>query len=100
MSSQQARSLRVLTWGLAAALLAAGSSLWAQTVPPHNHVVIVAFENHSYEAANNGVVGLSSAPYMNNTLIPGYGSPSLHPVKHPRPRRGRASSRPGREVGV
>ncbi|HEY3570712.1 MAG TPA: alkaline phosphatase family protein [Thermoanaerobaculia bacterium] len=34
----------------------------------HNHVVVVAFENHSYET----VVGSSSAPYF-NSLIASYG---------------------------
>ncbi|HEY3566406.1 MAG TPA: alkaline phosphatase family protein [Thermoanaerobaculia bacterium] len=83
MSAQRSRSLRVPVWGLGLALLAAGPSLRAQTVPPHNHVVIVAFENHSYEAANNGVVGLSSAPYMNNTLIPSYGlADQFYPNAH------------------
>jgi hypothetical protein len=39
------------------------------TLAGHHHVVVVALENHSYEA----VVGSSSAPYFNNTLIADYG---------------------------
>ncbi len=38
-------------------------------VTGHHHVVVVALENHSYET----VVGSSSAPYLNNTLIARYG---------------------------
>jgi phosphatidylinositol-3-phosphatase len=37
-------------------------------VTGHHHVVVVAFENHSYET----VVGISSAPYF-NSLIASYG---------------------------
>jgi|ERR1043166_7043623 acid phosphatase len=42
-----------------------GLFLTAQT-PPQNHVIVIAFENHSYE----DVVKSSSMPYFNNTLIP------------------------------
>jgi len=38
-------------------------------VPGHHHVVVVALENHSYET----VVGNSTAPFYNNTLIANYG---------------------------
>src|SRR5262249_4149715 len=37
----------------------------AQT-PPQNHVIVIAFENHSYE----DTVGNPSMPYFNNVLIP------------------------------
>ena len=41
----------------------------AQTVPSHNHVILIAFENHSYE----GVVGdTTDMPYF-NSLINEYG---------------------------
>jgi len=48
----------------------------AQVVPPHNHVVVVAFENHSYEAKWGGVINDSTSagmPYFNGTLVPTYG---------------------------
>jgi len=35
-------------------------------VTPHNHVIIVAFENHSYA----DFVGNGNAPYFNSTLVP------------------------------
>src|SRR5581483_1107291 len=46
--------------------------VWAQPVPQHNHVVVVAFENHSYESKYGGPVGNSAAPYFND-LIAQYG---------------------------
>src|SRR5437764_7226981 len=73
MSAQQVRIVRSPAWRLTAALLVAGSALRAQTVPPHNHVVVVALENHSYESSNNGIVGASAAPWYNNTLIANHG---------------------------
>ena len=45
----------------------------ARTVKHHDHVIVVAFENHSYESAYGGPVGNGSAPYYNNTLIAKYG---------------------------
>jgi len=48
----------------------------AQVVPPHSHVVVVAFENHSYEAKWGGVINDSTSagmPYFNGTLVPTYG---------------------------
>ena len=48
----------------------------AQVVPPHSHVVVVAFENHSYEARWGGVINDSTSagmPYFNGTLVPTYG---------------------------
>src|SRR5437868_4118478 len=45
--------------------LALGSSAAAQ-VTPHNHVVVIAFENHSY----SDFVNNANAPYLNGTLIP------------------------------
>src|SRR5437868_9850849 len=47
-------------------LLAAAS--FAQSTPHFDHIVIVAFENHSYES----VVGNSSMPYF-NSLVQNYG---------------------------
>src|SRR5436305_1856815 len=44
-----------------------------KTVKHHDHVIVVAFENHSYESAYGGPVGNASAPYFNNTLIAKYG---------------------------
>lgn len=38
----------------------------AAQVTPHNHVIVVAYENHSYA----DVVGNTNAPYYNGTLIP------------------------------
>jgi hypothetical protein len=38
----------------------------AQT-PPQNHVIVIAFENHSYE---DTVGNIASMPYFNNVLIP------------------------------
>ena len=35
-------------------------------VPAQNHVIVIAFENHSYE----DVVGSPSMPYFNNTFLP------------------------------
>jgi acid phosphatase len=35
-------------------------------VPAQNHVIVIAFENHSYE----DTVGNPSMPYFNNTLLP------------------------------
>lgn len=46
-------------------LLVPGSLLTAQT-PPQNHVIVIAFENHTYE----DVVGNTNMPYFNNILIP------------------------------
>src|SRR5215475_4097028 len=47
-------------------LLVPGSLLTAQT-PPQNHVIVIAFENHTYE----DVVGnATNMPYFNNILIP------------------------------
>ncbi|MFE2410879.1 alkaline phosphatase family protein [Kitasatospora sp. NPDC059408] len=69
---------RTLT-ALAAALgLSAGSlGLWAATgdaaadtaaaLPTPDHIVVVVMENHAYSQ----VVGSSSAPYVNNTLVAG-----------------------------
>ncbi len=48
----------------------------AQVVSPHSHVVVVAFENHSYEAKWGGVINDSTSagmPYFNGTLVPTYG---------------------------
>ena len=48
----------------------------AQVVPPHSHVVVVAFENHSYEAKWGGVINDTTSagmPYLNGTLVPTYG---------------------------
>ena len=48
----------------------------AQAVPPHSHVVVVAFENHSYEAKWGGAINDSTSagmPYFNGTLVPTYG---------------------------
>ena len=50
-----------------AMLLAALPPLSAQTAPPLGHVVVVAFENHSYSA----VAGNSAMPYL-NSLISSY----------------------------
>ncbi len=49
------------------ALLAGVAPLQAQTAPPLGHVVVVAFENHSYSA----VAGNSAMPYL-NLLINSY----------------------------
>jgi hypothetical protein len=43
----------------------AGQVLAANGVPQPSHIVVVMEENHSY----NEIVGSSSAPYINNTLI-------------------------------
>ena len=61
--------MRKLTWVVVAAcvLLGAVTPLSAQTAPPLNHVVVVAFENHSYSS----VAGSSSMPYL-NSLISSY----------------------------
>src|SRR6478672_5007463 len=52
---------------LVCVVLAAFSPLSAQTAPPLGHVVVVAFENHSYSS----VVGNSAMPYL-NSLISSY----------------------------
>ncbi len=44
------------------------------------HVMVILFENKSYDS----VVGSSSAPYLNNTLIPGCGlATNYHNYSHP-----------------
>src|SRR5205807_695582 len=66
MKRKSAQALRCFLsmWLLGGALLLT-SPATAQ-VTPHNHVVIVAFENHGY----SDVVGNANAPYYNGTLIP------------------------------
>lgn len=45
-----------------------------------SHVMVILFENRSY----GGVVGKSSAPYLNKTLIPGCGlATDYHSYSHP-----------------
>ncbi|HEY0511773.1 MAG TPA: alkaline phosphatase family protein [Thermoanaerobaculia bacterium] len=59
-------------FGTSAAFTMAVSGTY-KTVKHHDHVVVVALENRSYESAYSGPVGNSSAPYYNNTLIAKYG---------------------------
>ncbi|RAG87019.1 hypothetical protein DN069_03405 [Streptacidiphilus pinicola] len=48
----------------------------ASSVPGYDHVFFVMMENNNYSASSNtkdggaGVIGNSSAPYINNTLVP------------------------------
>jgi hypothetical protein len=48
----------------------------ASTVPAFDHVFVVMMENNNYSASSNtvdggaGIIGNSSAPYINNTLVP------------------------------
>ncbi|WP_042415200.1 alkaline phosphatase family protein [Streptacidiphilus anmyonensis] len=48
----------------------------ASTVPGYDHVFVVMMENNNYSASSNtadggaGIIGNSSAPYINNTLVP------------------------------
>ncbi|KUN77030.1 acid phosphatase [Streptomyces bungoensis] len=73
--------------GLVAALPAALVGVWAAApaaqaaaLPTPDHVVVVVFENHSYEQ----VIGSSSAPYLNNTLKAGGGNlTNAYGVTHP-----------------
>src|SRR5215472_704589 len=37
----------------------------AQNVPPHNHVIVIAFENHSYENVFNNTADM---PYFNSVI--------------------------------
>jgi hypothetical protein len=52
-------------WVIGFALLAAPKAI-GQAVTPHNHVIVIAFENTSYP----GVVSNANAPYYNGTLMP------------------------------
>jgi hypothetical protein len=59
-----------------ACMLLLSTLSFAQVVSPHNHVVVVAFENHSYEAKWDGVIDdttSSGMPYLNGTLVASYG---------------------------
>jgi hypothetical protein len=59
-------SLRFIPILILLIFLTHGLFLTAQT-PPQNHVIMIAFENHTYE----DVVGnTASMPYFNNVLIP------------------------------
>ncbi|MFE0513579.1 alkaline phosphatase family protein [Streptomyces sp. NPDC058964] len=73
--SRVKRSRRALS--LVTALPAALVGVWvaapaaqAAALPAPDHVVVVVFENHSYEQ----VIGSTSAPYLNNTLKAGGGN--------------------------
>ncbi|MFF7976286.1 alkaline phosphatase family protein [Streptomyces sp. NPDC007905] len=66
------RALAVVT-ALPAALVGvwvAAPAAQAAALPAPDHVVVVVFENHSYEQ----VIGSTSAPYLNNTLKAGGGN--------------------------
>ena len=57
--------VRKYSWIISVSMLLAGFSLLsAQTAPPLGHVVVVAFENHSYSA----VAGNSAMPYLNSLI--------------------------------
>ncbi|WP_198045642.1 alkaline phosphatase family protein [Kitasatospora mediocidica] len=55
---------------------AATPTVPASTVPAYDHVFVVMMENNNYSASSNtadggaGIIGNSSAPYINNTLLP------------------------------
>ncbi|MGW4383403.1 alkaline phosphatase family protein [Kitasatospora sp. NPDC004531] len=66
---------RLTAIGSTVALAAASLGLWAATgstaqaaaLPAPDHVVVVVMENHAYSQ----VIGSSSAPYLNGTLVAG-----------------------------
>ncbi|KIQ64511.1 acid phosphatase [Kitasatospora griseola] len=66
---------RLTAIGSAVALAAASLGLWAATgstaqaaaLPAPDHVIVVVMENHAYSQ----VIGSSSAPYLNGTLVAG-----------------------------
>ncbi|MFD8482192.1 alkaline phosphatase family protein [Kitasatospora sp. NPDC059673] len=66
---------RLTALGSTVALAAASLGLWAATgstaqaaaLPAPDHVVVVVMENHAYSQ----VIGSSSAPYLNGTLVAG-----------------------------
>ncbi|MFJ9693872.1 alkaline phosphatase family protein [Kitasatospora sp. NPDC101183] len=75
-STAKPRSRRTATAiGSAAALVAASAGLWAASgadaqaagLPTPDHIVVVVMENHAYSQ----VIGSSSAPYINGTLVAG-----------------------------
>ncbi|MEZ0065043.1 hypothetical protein ABIA32_001031 [Streptacidiphilus sp. MAP12-20] len=55
---------------------AAALTVPTSTVPGYDHVFVVMMENNNYSASSNtvdggaGIIGNSSAPYINNTLLP------------------------------
>jgi phospholipase C len=63
-------------------LLSAAPNLPAARLDPSSHVFIILMENHNWSS----ILGSSSAPYINNTLLPiasytdqFYNPPSIHP---------------------
>ncbi|MFI6156425.1 alkaline phosphatase family protein [Kitasatospora sp. NPDC051170] len=75
-STTPTRSRRTATAiGSAVALVASSVGLWAATgssaqavaLPTPDHIVVVVMENHAYSQ----VIGSSSAPYINQTLVAG-----------------------------
>ncbi|MEY9940591.1 putative Ig domain-containing protein [Streptacidiphilus sp. MAP5-3] len=65
-----------LSLTLNTAVTAPTLSVPTSTVPGYDHVFVVMMENNNYSAASNtadggaGIIGNSSAPYINNTLLP------------------------------
>ncbi|MFC8718421.1 alkaline phosphatase family protein [Kitasatospora sp. NPDC057198] len=79
---------RLTAIGSTVALAAASLGLWAATgstaqaagLPAPDHVVVVVMENHAYSQ----VVGSSSAPYLNGTLVAGGANlTQSHGLTHP-----------------
>ncbi|MFI1533291.1 alkaline phosphatase family protein [Streptomyces anandii] len=76
---RRALSLAVLPTALVG-VWAAAPAAQAAALPSPDHVVVVVFENHSYEQ----VIGSTSAPYLNNTLVAGGGNlTQSYAVTHP-----------------
>ncbi|MFE1862613.1 alkaline phosphatase family protein [Streptomyces anandii] len=76
---RRALSLAVLPTALLG-VWAAAPAAQAAALPSPDHVVVVVFENHSYEQ----VIGSTSAPYLNNTLVAGGGNlTQSYAVTHP-----------------